>query len=238
MVRMLHQGFVLLVALCCFFCCGILATEDTEQNLRDLPCPPANDIVPCVCTVLPDGEMEMDCSSVTSNSQLASIFSETVFSFKDFESFIMDSNYYLTSIKAGDLGVGITFKTIKIIYGSLNTIENNAFMNSYNTLTHLEIREANLFSFPFNEIVRFTQLITLNLEGNQLFGFPVIGSTTLQYLYLEENLNIGQISQTSLANLPSLKEVALWSTGIGYISPGTDILVMYEYIWTEKSMVQ
>ncbi|KAK3867757.1 hypothetical protein Pcinc_026802 [Petrolisthes cinctipes] len=220
MERMMHEVFVMLVALSCLFDCGIMATEEIKSYPRDLPCPAADDITPCLCTVLTNGRMEMDCSYVTSNDQLASIFNDAVISMKNFEYFIMDGNNYLNSIRAGDLGVDITFEKIIITSGTLDTVESEAFMYSYDTLMHLEIRYTYLYSFPFSEIARFNQLAVLDLDNNQLFGFPVLGSVTLKYLDLHHN-PLGGISPTSLANLPSLEEIFLYETGITHISPGT-----------------
>ncbi|KAK3867760.1 hypothetical protein Pcinc_026805 [Petrolisthes cinctipes] len=214
---MVHQIFVLLAALSCCFCCGTLAIENKDQHLRDLPCPPAEDIQPCVCTVLDSStfDIEMDCSSVTTNDQLASIFSKD-FPFKDILSLVIDNNNDLTTIRPGDFGQN-TFQEIHISGGRLKTVEYNAFSSSYGTLTDLYITSTNLDSFPFAEIMWFTQLKYLHLENNLLDGFPTLTSSSLQYLYLNGN----PINGIELLSLPLLDSIYLYTTAITYLPPGT-----------------
>lgn len=215
-VRMEHQFFFVLAALCCCFCCGIMATEDKDKHPRELPCPPAADIQPCVCTVLDSTtfEIEMDCSSVTSNEQLASIFSRD-FPYDNFHYLVIENNNYLKTVRAGDLGQK-SFREITISYSSLESVEHNAFMASYETLEYLTIKYTNLRSFPFDEIMGFTLLYTLHLDNNNLMGSPVISSSNLRYLYLNGN----PISGVRLISLPYLDNIYLYSTEITNILPG------------------
>lgn len=168
--------------------------------------------------------MEMDCSAVTSNSDLARIFS-SVFPFPDFEALIINNNHYLLTIREGDLGQ-VTFKRVIITSGALETIETNAFMSSHGTLTDLEIVGTGLFSFPFSEVALFTHLTSLNLQRNKLTGFPVLASTSLHYLSLDIN-SLGWIAPTSLSNLPGLVGIYLSFDEITQIFPGTDHLIAY-----------
>ncbi|KAK3867763.1 hypothetical protein Pcinc_026808 [Petrolisthes cinctipes] len=214
---MVHQIFVLLAALSCCFCCGTLAIENKDQHLRDLPCPPAEDIQPCVCTVIDSStfDIEMDCSSVTTNDELASIFSKD-FPYNDFFSLVIDNNNHLTTIRPGDLGQK-TFQEIHISSGSLKTVEYNAFSSSYGTLTDLDITSTNLDYFPFNELNLFTQLDHLDLQNNLLHGSPLLTSSSLRYLYLSGNPIDGII----LNSMPFLDNIYLRSTSITYLPPGT-----------------
>ncbi|KAK3878698.1 hypothetical protein Pcinc_016682 [Petrolisthes cinctipes] len=215
-----QQRIVTWVAMLCCCCLGTLAKTEkrTEQQLRALPCPNAADIAPCVCTVLPDNGMEMDCSSVTSSNELALVFSAEI-PFLDFESLTIQNNDAITSLRAGDLG-DATFRIITIMGGSLETVVMNAFMSSYHTLTDLTITGTKLNFFPFGEIESFTQLKYLNLENNDITGFPTLASATLRELLLGFN-SIGEISLTSLTNLPSLVAIGLHSAEISQILPGT-----------------
>lgn len=220
----MQKVYVIIAALCCCFGCGIMATEDTGGALRELPCPTAVDIYPCVCIIIGSSQMEMDCSAVTSNSDLARIFS-IVFPFPDFEALIINNNNYLLTIREGDLGQ-VTFKRVIITSSVLETIETNAFMSSHGTLTDLEVVDTGLFSFPFSEVPLFTHLTSLNLQLNELTGFPVLASTSLQYLYLDIN-SLGWIAPTSLSNLPSLIGIYLSFDEIAQIFPGTENLIPY-----------
>ncbi|KAK4318246.1 hypothetical protein Pmani_010740 [Petrolisthes manimaculis] len=214
---MVHQIFVLLAALSCCFCCGTLAIENKDQHLRDLPCPPAEDIQPCVCTVIDSStyDIEMDCSSVTTNDELASIFSKD-FPYNDFFSLEIKNNFHLTTIRPGDFGQK-TFQQIHILGGSLKTVEYRVFNSSYDTLTHLDIDNTNLDSFPFTELMLFTQLKYLRLGNNQLHGFPTLTSSSLQYLYLHGN----SITGIELNSLPLLEMISLHNNSITYLLPGT-----------------
>ncbi|KAK3867761.1 hypothetical protein Pcinc_026806 [Petrolisthes cinctipes] len=214
---MVHRIFVLLAALSCCFCCGTLAIENKDQHLRELPCPPAEDIQPCVCTVIDSStyDIGMDCSSVTTNDQLASIFSKD-FPYNDFFSLVIDNNYDLTTIRPGDLGQK-TFQEIYISYGSLITLEYRVFSSSYDTLTYLDIRYTNLDYFPFHELSLFTQLKYLHFENNQFHGSPSLSSSTLRLLHLNGN----PIEGFELNVLPLLEEIWLQSTELTYLDPGT-----------------
>ncbi|KAK4318247.1 hypothetical protein Pmani_010741 [Petrolisthes manimaculis] len=214
---MVHQIFVLLAALSCCFCCGTLAIENKDQHLRDLPCPPAEDIQPCVCTVIDSStyDIEMDCSSVTTNDELASIFSKD-FPYNGFFSLVIENNYDLTIIRQGDFGQK-TFQQIHITSGSLQTVENNAFNSSYDTLREIDVENTNLFYFPFHELNLFTQLYRLDLQNNQLHGSPELTSLSLGYIYLTENPIDGII----LNSLPLLDNIYLQSTSITLLPPGT-----------------
>lgn len=224
---------ILVVLYCCCFCCwGNAAQDERDEQFRNLPCPYAEDIVPCVCTLGADYEMEMDCSNVTSNSELAQIFG-TDFPFPDFGSLVIIDNVNLTTINAGDLGHA-TFKIIDISYTILERIEYDAFMASYDTLTDLTIEHSKLNFFPFEEIERFTALTSLMLGHNNFEGFPIIGSATLQYLRLSYN-PIGHINRTSLVDLPSLVGISLNNAGIQQILPGR--LLKYQFIYLSISHI-
>ncbi|KAK3867762.1 hypothetical protein Pcinc_026807 [Petrolisthes cinctipes] len=232
---MVHHIFVLLAALSCCFCCGTLAIENKDQHFRDLPCPPAEDIQPCVCTVIDSStfDIEMDCSSVTTNDQLASIFSKD-FPYNDFFSLVIENNNHLTTIRLGDLGQK-TFQEIHISDGSLKTVEKNAFISSYGTLTYLYIVVTSLDYFPFHELSLFTQLEQLHLENNQLMGSPELSSSTLQLLRLYGN----PIDGIELNALPLLEEIDLQSTAITYLDPGTFTeLLNLDYIHLEYNSLQ
>ncbi|KAK4318250.1 hypothetical protein Pmani_010744 [Petrolisthes manimaculis] len=194
-----------------------MATEKTNHHPRDVPCPNAEDISPCVCTVIDasDFDMEMDCSSVSSNTDLARIFSEH-FPFNNFYSLIIYNNIHLRTIRAGDLGQ-ISFKRIDIWSGNLQSVETNAFLHSYDTLEYLEISSNMLTAFPYSEISMFNHLTTLNLRSNQLGGIPTVASLTLQSLYLNNN----PITGINPSSLPLLYTIGLSFTAITHIPTGT-----------------
>lgn len=77
----------------------VRATEDPG----DLPCPDEQDIYPCVCYINAHFVMDLECSAVVSEEQLARVFS-IHFPFPDFRQLTIYNNTYLQALRAGALG--------------------------------------------------------------------------------------------------------------------------------------
>lgn len=196
---------------------SVVQQHATRSDPRDLPCPVAEDILPCVCTVLPDFQMNMDCSDVLDEDELARVFN-TDFPVLDFNCLIMYKNIGIKVLRAGDLGQ-TTYKEIHITLSHLETVEPNALSGSYQTAGELDFYSNNITLFPFDELNSFTNLSYFYIQNNNLASFPTISSPTLSTLYMDGN-PLGSITTSALQHLPNLRKVGLSSAGIQQISSG------------------
>lgn len=182
-----------------------------------LPCPDASHIFPCVCTVIFDSEMDMNCSAVQSEEQLARVFSVD-FPYPDFHSLTIWGNDHLKVLRAGALGP-TSYRRIYIIGGVLDTVEPTALSGSYNTAYDMGFYNNMISVFPFDEISLFTGLYMLFINDNLLTTFPTISSTTLGNLFIYNN-PLGAISPGALQQLPVLTTIDLENTELQEILPG------------------
>ncbi|XP_071528341.1 oplophorus-luciferin 2-monooxygenase non-catalytic subunit-like [Panulirus ornatus] len=187
-------------------------------NPLTLPCPDPQSILPCVCTVLPDFSMDMNCSDVESGDDLARVFS-LEFPFAEFNKLTINKNKNLKALRGGDLGP-TNYKEIHITNGALETIVMTALSGSYSTLTSLNVGHNSLLSFPFQEIHSFRYLERLDIQDNLLKDFPDMSSPTLQVLQMRDN-PLEHITFESLQNLPQLREIGLQNCGLRAIPSGT-----------------
>ncbi|XP_069157497.1 oplophorus-luciferin 2-monooxygenase non-catalytic subunit-like [Procambarus clarkii] len=180
-------------------------------------CPEAGVIMPCLCTVISDVIMEMDCSEVDNEEELAGVFNQN-FSEFNFFSLIIKNNPHLKVLREGVLG-NSAFKHIRIYDGVLEEVQVGALTASASTVTHLDFFKNNLTVFPFNDIPSFTQLQYLDLQYNNLQQLPEISSLTMETLYLSNN-PLGSIPLKAFANTPAISVIHLAETGIREITPG------------------
>lgn len=214
---------VLLVQLCAAGQLGDLQqtreNDNVQQagNARDFPCPGETLILPCVCTILDNNEMDIDCSDVQSEEELAQVFSID-FVFKDFHRLTIIGNDRVKVLRAGALGP-TTYKEIIITSSSLEAVEATALSGSYLTATELDFSFNDIVSFPFDEISSFTHLTYFDIGFNNLNTFPVMSSATLATLLMSYN-PLGAISPGALQQLPNLEFIDLENTKIQEIFPG------------------
>ncbi|XP_047472663.1 oplophorus-luciferin 2-monooxygenase non-catalytic subunit-like [Penaeus chinensis] len=202
---------------------GALGTNNVtsvqeNRHARVLPCPIPEDILPCTCSVDVDGAIDMDCSHVASEEQLARVFSATI-PFPNFRRLVISQNTHLKSLQRGALGE-TSFREIFVIGSVLQEVQEGALSNSYTTLTDIRIYSNNLSEFPFQELPLFTALLRLDLNHNNLYNFPFLNSDVLTYIDLGFN-HISELPSEGFRNLSQLAEVHLPGNRIQEIHTGT-----------------
>lgn len=184
---------------------------------EEVACPDADDIFPCVCTHAVDGFLDMNCSSVTSEDELAGVF-QANFPTAAFRRLTIFGNSHLQVLKSDALG-SATFQEFWITDGILELVEDNALIGSSSTAIHMVFNFNMLVLFPFSDLQFFTQLKSLDLRHNDLSGFPEVASTTLQVLYLSHN-PLSSLPVTAFTNTPALVDIHLSNCGIPELTPG------------------
>lgn len=196
-------------------------TLASREGVSILPCPNPQDILPCVCSGEDQYSMDMDCSQVENEDQLARVFSAN-FPLTQFRQLNIKSNTNLKIIRKGDLGV-VSFQQIQFTDGVLEEVQEEALSHSYSSLTYIHIYQNELSKFPFSELSLFTSLAYLNLFGNKFDQFPVMESNSLTEIELAVNL-ISEIPVGGFRNLPNIEAIDIHGNHIKYIYPGEIIL--------------
>lgn len=167
-----YPRFLVLLALSLCSC-----SRAKDADLRSLPCPDPQDISPCICTVDSQHNMDIDCSLVESEDQLARVFSANI-PFTKFNMLRIKDNKKLSVLRNGDLGPA-SFQIIEVKNGVLEEVQDGALSQSYSTATRIDFQSNRLSIFPFHEIPSFTSLSRLWLSVNSLPEFPTVSSDTL-----------------------------------------------------------
>lgn len=184
-------------------------------------CPDPQDIFPCVCTNYSLSNMQMDCSGVVDEAQLAAAFT-AYFPVTNFKDFIIRNNPWLRELRDGALG-NITFQKFFVMYAALQTVEDNALAASYSTAISLQFLHNNISTFPFQALPMFTQVTLLDLSYNRVDQFPVLNSSTLETIHLNNNpLNV--LPVTAFVDTPALSIIYLEEIGLQDIASGMWLL--------------
>lgn len=178
---------------------------DFDDSLKNLPCPNDYDIFPCTCKNYKN-VMDLNCSLAESEDQLDQIFG-SIFPFKVFRSFIMNSNGNIKILKSG-LFRELSFTEFMITHSALETVEEDALSGSYDTAVHIHMNANNLTQFPFEKLPLFGSLVHLNLGHNKLLEFPVLSSASLRYLSLGGNL-ITAVLPDAFTNLVEIEKIEM-----------------------------
>jgi len=196
---------------------GSGGTMTAAGDLRDPTCPDPQDILPCVCSAY-GANMDMDCSQVENEDQLARVFSAN-FPFTDFRMLTIESNSNLKVLREGDLGVA-SFTWISIRNGKLEEVQTNALSQSYSTVTRIDFGYNEISTFPFEELPLFTSLSVLSLYNNKLGYFPKLRSDTITSLNLGNNL-MNRIPYYAVQGLPKLQTFYGYGNNVELILAGT-----------------
>ncbi|XP_063595505.1 oplophorus-luciferin 2-monooxygenase non-catalytic subunit-like [Penaeus indicus] len=202
---------------------GSVAVSEAEDRakdaeLRSLPCPDPQDISPCVCTVDLQHNMDIDCSQVESEDQLAQVFSSNI-PFPTFHKLFIERNQHLRVLRNGDLGPA-SFQIIEILHGVLEEVQDGALSQSYSTATRIDLQVNRLSKFPFHEIPSFTSLTTLWLNLNSFSEFPIVTSDSLTDIELNTNF-IREIPLTGFQGLKNVNTISVGLNDITTITTGT-----------------
>lgn len=196
-----------------------LDITDPRISSNNLPCPDPGVVEPCVCIVVSETIMDMNCSDVANEDDLKRVFSQSL-PFNNFRRLIIEHNGNIKAIRAGDLGEA-TFTEFLIAYNkNMSIVYDKALIKSASTATRMDMYSNSLTSFPFDEIPLYTSLTRLNLAFNDFKELPKIESETLTYLgmYYQE-LNI--IPVHGLQHTPKLNYVDFRHTNLADVIPDT-----------------
>ncbi|XP_069998252.1 oplophorus-luciferin 2-monooxygenase non-catalytic subunit [Penaeus vannamei] len=214
----LHRLLALLALALGTVAVSVAEEKAKDADLRRLPCPDPHDISPCVCTADEQHSMDVDCSQVESEDQLARVFSSTI-PFPQFHALYIDGNQRLKVLRRGDLGPA-SFELIHITGGVLEEVQEEALSQSYPTLSHIYIQENNVSRFPFAELPLFTSLVYLQMHTNSLERFPGLDSDTLQQVVLSDN-PFGEIPLDGFQRVKNLYSISVSANDVEILLPGT-----------------
>ena len=158
------------------------------KSLRAFPCPNATDILPCECGVNTASQMIIDCSNVTSNEELNSVFLKH-FPVTEFFLFSLFNNDNVTQLQANCFQ-DISFERIEIYNTPLNLVSQYALDSSANTLSYLFIRIGQLSdsTFPWHDLARYTKLDFVNIDYHDpLTWLPPLTSDAITTLRLSDS---------------------------------------------------
>lgn len=165
--------------------------------------------------------MDLDCSAVASEDELARVFSAH-FPFHNFRNFTITGNDNVKVLRAGVLGEN-TFQGIHFTYGGLEEVEGKALSGSYSTATTMIFYHNKITTFLFHDIERFTRLTELHVNHNKISEWKPMVSRTLKRLHIGNN-PFGSIPYTAFSTMPSLQKIFFLNTHLQEISSGTPFL--------------
>ncbi|XP_064101747.1 oplophorus-luciferin 2-monooxygenase non-catalytic subunit-like [Macrobrachium nipponense] len=160
----------------------------------------------------------LDCSNVTSERELRSIFQRD-FPTNYFSKFLMDGNMYVSTLSEGTFGEK-SFREVVITNGVLGRVEPKALLGSVLSLQEIDLESNYLTYFPAEEIPLYTNLESLNLRGNKLTSLANILSQTLMDVKLDGN-PMGHVPVDFLQDVPELQIFSCSSCGLTEIQTGT-----------------
>ncbi|XP_068241724.1 oplophorus-luciferin 2-monooxygenase non-catalytic subunit-like [Palaemon carinicauda] len=183
---------------------------------RTIPCPNPSDIMPCECYPISNTTIDINCSNVTSEEQIRSIFNKP-FPFTNFRTLTIKGNLYVNVLRGGDLGK-CTFQNIDIRDSALIEIDESVLEDSYETLLTLVLINNNLNTIP--DISQFRRLWYLDFQYNALLEFPLLYSNTLTKLVLQ-GYPWETVPGDALQNLPALESLDISYCSLYNIKPDT-----------------
>lgn len=195
---------------------------------RDLPCPEAEDILPCECTVYGSYNLNMYCSDVD-NDELARVFSAH---FPFTQHWRLDVRYSdrLDVLRKGDLGV-VSIDDVDIIVSGLTEVQEEAFSHSYSTVKRIGLSYNKISKFPFHELPLFTSLRQLYLYSNNLDQFPELNSDSLTLVSLSFN-RMSDVPVDGFKRVPNLEVFYFEGNNLQQITPGKTFLGTHKHSQT------
>nr|ANG56300.1 leucine rich repeat only protein [Eriocheir sinensis] len=180
--------------------------ESLAEPKNDFPCPDVIAISPCVCTQV-GLELNLDCSRVTSDNQLAGVF-KADFPFNNFSmlTIVADSDAPRINIVSLDADTfqDVSFVNIHITHTNLQFIYPTALDKSAPRLETIIVTDSFLELFPF-DLVDYAPLLTdLRVFRNNLIYMSEMSSDTLRHLDVAYNPGL-QYGDHTLKNLPNLQ---------------------------------
>ena len=162
--------------------------RDFDAKLREKEgpyCPPAQDILPCVCEASNATLVHLSCYNVTSE-ELANVFKQD-FPVNELEELsIINSTAPLTLNFSTNV---VSFAAIEFSNTGSLEIRSEFFASSFDRLEYLSFTQVEFTSdgFPFNSLPNFETLYELAFYTIGLSTLPAISSGSLIYIFINSN---------------------------------------------------
>ena len=183
-----------------------------SPELKEWPCPNAEDIEPCICTTDDTTyEIFIDCSSVASDDELQRVFSANI-PLEHIYSFTILDNANIRVLNSTSFGPAY-FSTVSITGTSLIEVQDGTFAKSHEYLEILDLSNNALQIFPFELNSEYTVLRTLNLSANRIPTAQNLESNSLVTMDFSSNPGF-QIDSTLFGDCPALTDVFIRNCGI------------------------
>ncbi|KAG0722999.1 Oplophorus-luciferin 2-monooxygenase non-catalytic subunit [Chionoecetes opilio] len=185
-------------------------------------CPSSSDISPCTCREVMPGRT-MECSSVTSSSQLLKTFSanmpDTEFQF--FQIVKLSGKCPLEKIPANVFG-DTTFMFVWFGQTDITSVDPEAFTGNEGSMLELTIADATkLTSFPFESMGSLTSLYKLELTHTLIDTVTHIGAAPNLTQVTVANSKVMTVEKDALAALPRLSRLDLHNNPITSLPDGS-----------------
>lgn len=191
----------------------------------DWPCPQATLIAPCVCTSTgsPNYNFDIDCSAATQDTDISNAFA-ILFPFDDINQLQIEGSDSTNKVPITNFTQNMfdskSFSLIKIDYTSLETIEENVFQLSHDSLASMSLERNNLQLFPFEIISEYTILTFIHMPSNDILELPKVESLSLRDINLNHNKNLVLMDGAlTFVGAPLLRTIRLSDTAITQIPP-------------------
>ena len=210
------------------FVCVYLFSLTKAQNLPcenltpgyDWPCPEANSILPCTCSYDLACNINIDCSNVDSDEELSAAF-EVLFPFDNVDSFVINNDGMTNNIVSLSQGIfgNKYFDFVTIEGTTLNSIADNVFMNSQESLNYFNLANNKIDLFIFEALLEYQKLISVDLSNNAITNLPALESGTLLTLNLNNNRNLQlRDGAATFMGVPNLEVLKLSGTNLSIIN--------------------
>lgn len=219
-----NQRVLLLLLLLSTFSSLCVFGETSGEDRADFPCPFAEDIAPCICSIDEDHNIDLDCTNIESDAQLANVFQQD-FPIKQLQGFYMTENLALRAL--GNVLNGVSFERIDIHPGpfELAVISDYFLLDCKDTLSFFRLDGSNLISggFPFSTLDEMEDLEMLTIMGNNFTWIPKLYGPKITDLRFIDG-RTETIEPGTFDELLSLRLLGLYHNAIAELVPSTFII--------------
>ncbi|CAG0922867.1 unnamed protein product [Notodromas monacha] len=222
--------------------------DEEAVGILDTPkatCPVPELITPCICDVSSTtGELTVDCSAVSSSSELEQIFLSEPFPAVNMDNFRLVNNPYVTYLLPESFHK-TAFKNIEITSNpELSMISENTFESSKDILRSLDLNSNALTSFVLLDSSTYPSLELLDLGSNQISANirEFSCSPALKTLRLHSNL-IPAIDANAFSTCGTLETLLVGGNSFSVLSQDafaglTNIKVIRVNVCPELTVIQ
>ena len=162
------------------------AAPVNKPQSRVFPCPEAHDIAPCVCTIDEELQLTIDCTNITDNEELNSVFRRDfpVTTFHEFR--MVNPLGDFNELQANCFG-NVTFERIYMDGANISLVSQYALASSESRLNYIFINGGFLTedTFPWGYLDEYIDLDTLSITyQHQLTWLPKMVSASMTYFGL------------------------------------------------------